>query len=935
MKKILLFVLVLISINSLAQNPTNYYYRSVRERMISLMMDSTFHLPRYNGTPSGIRTGASTQKGALAVDTVSNTIYLGTGYTWTPLTGTNIYNSNGILAGNRALTGNNNTYGLQFDSLNNFQVSRNGIARITMNSTTSQITSPDGLNSVYVNNAWSSLDFNGSANYIRTINDSSLLHKRISYEGNIHSTFYPYSLVDKSYVDSLVEGGTPTLNQVANSGSIRSWSGSGNGITLSGTGADNSSAAIQITQSSFGMPIYLTNQHSSGIFQNKEWRAITYERDVVGGSSVDGIGIKQTFGLKTVTGFDTAVYLVAGWKVSNHTNRTSYYDIRGVDSGTVKTMLQLQPDYLIFHNGADTIASKADVRTGGGGSGGTVTSVAAGFGTSFSTITTTGSVIVDTTSGGVLSWVRGKKIADSLAAISGSAGWGLTGNALTAGSQAGSFIGSTNNVSMRFRTNNIQRAIFDSIGHFSFGGEPNLNRLNATDSAHMFEIINDNTSYQVLRISTYGPTASLQGQNNIHWVRMGGTAASPSATQSGDAFFSNGTRGYGTSQTAESSSAFSANATENFTNSAHGTKFRFETTPNGSNTRSQIVELGNGANINIPSQTLLTQQPALKIAATLPSSPTSDEFVVNVQATSAGSTQNNYGINVDLLAGATGSVIYTGARFANNVAGTGANLVGVAGNYGNLNNSDATTTGYNVGSYNYASNGNMSVGVVGRAITAKNSATNIGGAFFGRNTGSSPIHIGVYAGFNSTDPTFVSAALLADNSDRTDPIFLARDNGTIVFGIKDGGSVDMAEISAPSTPASSFGRMYVSSSDSKFHFISDGGIDYDLTATSQGADVASAVGAIALGNDGHAFEITGTNAITLISNVGWRNGSEVTLWFTSTASLTDGTANSGTNIGLELNANTNFTGSAGASITLQLIEIGGTQRWREKCRSVN
>jgi hypothetical protein len=105
--------------------------------------------------------------------------------------------------------------------------------------------------------------------------------------------------------------------------------------------------------------------------------------------------------------------------------------------------------------------------------------------------------------------------------------------------------------------------------------------------------------------------------------------------------------------------------------------------------------------------------------------------------------------------------------------------------------------------------------------------------------------------------------------------------------------------------------------------------------TVQGADVASVAGAIALGLDGNHFELTGTNAVTLISNVGWVNGNEVTLWFTSTASLTDGTANSGTDIGMELAGNVNFSGSAGASLTLCLIEIGGTQRWREKCRSVN
>lgn len=103
----------------------------------------------------------------------------------------------------------------------------------------------------------------------------------------------------------------------------------------------------------------------------------------------------------------------------------------------------------------------------------------------------------------------------------------------------------------------------------------------------------------------------------------------------------------------------------------------------------------------------------------------------------------------------------------------------------------------------------------------------------------------------------------------------------------------------------------------------------------QGADVASVAGAIALGTDGNAFEITGTNAITLISNVNWQNGAVVTLAFTSTATLTDGTANSGTDIGLELAGNTNFVASAGATVTLRLIEVGGTQRWREISRSVN
>jgi hypothetical protein len=90
-----------------------------------------------------------------------------------------------------------------------------------------------------------------------------------------------------------------------------------------------------------------------------------------------------------------------------------------------------------------------------------------------------------------------------------------------------------------------------------------------------------------------------------------------------------------------------------------------------------------------------------------------------------------------------------------------------------------------------------------------------------------------------------------------------------------------------------------------------------------------------LGGDGNVFEITGTNAITAIANTSWQNGSQITLYFTSTASLTDGTANSGANIGFELAGNVNFSATADDALTLVLCTVGGVQRWREKCRSIN
>jgi len=65
-------------------------------------------------------------------------------------------------------------------------------------------------------------------------------------------------------------------------------------------------------------------------------------------------------------------------------------------------------------------------------------------------------------SGNVLGW-NGTTWAPVSAASSGA--WALTGNTPT----TANFLGSTNNVSLRFRTNNAQTAILDSIGRFGIG----------------------------------------------------------------------------------------------------------------------------------------------------------------------------------------------------------------------------------------------------------------------------------------------------------------------------------------------------------------------------------------------------------------------------------------------------------------------------------
>jgi hypothetical protein len=179
----------------------------------------------------------------------------------------------------------------------------------------------------------------------------------------------------------------------------------------------------------------------------------------------------------------------------------------------------------------------------------------------------------------------------------------------------------------------------------------------------------------------------------------------------------------------------------------------------------------------------------LNVTGTLPSTLSDTCKAVNFQITTAGSSsQSIYGSDTRLLAGYTGSSDTIGTVVFNAVAGTGSSYSIATANIGGYFLSTATTTGHNVGLIGYAFGGNTNVGVFGRAVAAKNSATNMGVIGLGRNTGTSPIQVGGYFGLNATAPTLTSAALMCDNSDQTSDIFVARDNGNPVFVIADGGT---------------------------------------------------------------------------------------------------------------------------------------------------
>jgi hypothetical protein len=287
MKRILFLIFFIISIQSIASDPPrwrvikvgnveywlpplNYTFINGRYRWLATMADSGLHLPAYNGVPSGTRTGVTPQDGALAADTANHNLYLWSNSVWTRMAkfseiagaSANIYNTDGILTGNRTLTGLNNTYNLAFDSLDYFRVARNGVTRIYQNSSTSSLYSPDGNTLINISNGLTQLSVSSASNYLWGRADSFLFHKRASYEGNIHSTFNPYSLVDKSYVDSVAGSGVPGIDDVLGVGQTlttnRSISLSTFSLSLSGSG----SPTFQSTNTSSGIGLAGVNSGS-------------------------------------------------------------------------------------------------------------------------------------------------------------------------------------------------------------------------------------------------------------------------------------------------------------------------------------------------------------------------------------------------------------------------------------------------------------------------------------------------------------------------------------------------------------------------------------------------------------------------------------------------------------------------------------------------
>ena len=159
------------------------------------------------------------------------------------------------------------------------------------------------------------------------------------------------------------------------------------------------------------------------------------------------------------------------------------------------------------------------------------------------------------------------------------------------------------------------------------------------------------------------------------------------------------------------------------------------------------------------------------------------------------------------VTGASGNLNYqTGT-------GTGSNMklsTGFTTPLGNpslIGYASGTTTGYNYGGFFEALNGNRNVGVIGKAITSKASAYNIGVLGVANNTSTtSPVFCGGFFGLASPDNiTITSAALIADNGSLANDILVLRDNATAVLTVADGGNLTSTQNISSSSKTAGIG----------------------------------------------------------------------------------------------------------------------------------
>lgn len=272
------------------------------------------------------------------------------------------------------------------------------------------------------------------------------------------------------------------------------------------------------------------------------------------------------------------------------------------------------------------------------------------------------------------------------------------------------------------------------------------------------------------------------------------------------------------------------------------------------------------------------------LTATMPTTMSAITNAVNYTITSAGSSafQQN-GMQLTLAAGYTGGSPVNAVQIANNVAGTGAG-------YGNA----SATLNYRTSNSNCAFRATCSSSTVGinnggQLLAAGSSVANYGGWASATSSLNTPaLNVGfMSSALNATTnvagafmligsgaPSFTSCALLADNGVQAVNIFTARDNGTNVFEIQDGGKIN---IYATNTTAGTTGDQTINKPSGKVNIATAG---TTVTVTNSLCTAASIVIATLLTNDTTAtIKNVVPGAGSFVINLGAAATAEVSVGF--------------------------------------------------------
>ena len=181
---------------------------------------------------------------------------------------------------------------------------------------------------------------------------------------------------------------------------------------------------------------------------------------------------------------------------------------------------------------------------------------------------------------------------------------------------------------------------------------------------------------------------------------------------------------------------------------------------------------------------------ALSVVSTLPAV-NGAQVGVSFDITSSAFTGGQIAQNLNLQAGFVGGTMSKALGANNYAAGVGADLAAWTFNCGiDSAATGVTGVGYNVGVAGVASGAIKNVGLYGYAQANVAGAKNIGvlGLGYNANGGGGTFYAGGVFGLSVTNVTLdENAALIADNGAIAASIFLARDNGSNVVTIADGG----------------------------------------------------------------------------------------------------------------------------------------------------